>query len=135
MISRSGTSLLSTSSIAHPDLLASIKQLDSCLSLLSDGHLLRQFQLRTPRNTFLLDVHTCIVEESNNCKKDLEALDNHLQLAGLKGIYNRIVLGMKRRTDAQIQLMQLMPKTLEPYEERVRWCRWMTEELVDIVRG
>lgn len=135
MTSRSETSLLSDSSIAHPDLLASVKQLDACLSLLSDGHLLRQLKLRTPRNSFLLDVHACIVEESNTCRKDIEALDNYLQLAGLKGIYNRVVLGVKRRTDAQMQFMQVMPKTLDPYEERVRWCRWMTEELVDIVRG
>lgn len=130
--SRSETSLLSNPSIAHPDLLSATKQLDACLSLLSDGYLIKQFQTGSARNSFLLDVHRCIEDESNHCKYDIELLDNHLQLAGSKGLYKRVVLGVKRRTEAKVQLI---PKTLAPYEERVAWCRFMTEELVMIVRG
>ena len=132
MTSNSEASLSSNLSLAHPDLLSYINQLDACLALLTDGHLLRHVQSRTGRNSFLLDIHACIVNEIHNSKHDIQDLDIYLQLAGAKGLYKRMVRGVRCRTELK---MQVMPKSIEPYEERVKWCRWMTQELVEIVRG
>ena len=104
-------------------LAAEIEQLTRYSQLLQDPHFVKV--LRKANDSELVATRKGILEEINDNIKNIIDLDNYLALASKRSLYGRVyfTLHVKKPADH-------LPKGPAPYEERVRWVKVMTHELV-----
>jgi hypothetical protein len=107
----------------NPALAAEVEQLTRYSQLLQDAHFLEV--LARANDAELSGTHKGILEEIKENIMNIKDLDNYLVLASNKTLYGRMFFKVSVKKPANH-----LPRGPAPYEERVRWVKVMTHELV-----
>jgi hypothetical protein len=116
-------SMMQDNSPVNPTLAAGVKQLTWYAQLLQDAHFLDV--LARADDAELNGTHQGILEEIKENITNIQDLKNYLVLASDKTLYGRALFKISIKKPAAH-----LPRGPAPYEERVRWVKVMTHELV-----